>query len=175
MSHVDFEVQCTWDGEPLAQQEWARLGVRVDRAAGILDVTVEAAYFGDPYPQVPPGSTDRLWDFEVVELFLLGDDAQYLEIELGPHGHFLGLRLAGRRHVIARDMPIDFQVERAESSWQGRARIALDWLPMPIRAANVYAIHGNGLGRRYLAAHPVPGSAPDFHALEHFAPIDFES
>ena len=31
-----------------------------------------------------------LWDYEVVELFLLNSDTEeYLELEFGPHGHYL--------------------------------------------------------------------------------------
>jgi len=171
LSRIDFEVQGTWDGKPLEAEEFARVGLRVDRAAAVLVLTVDASYYEDPAPEAPPGSVDRLWDFEVVELFLLGDDERYLEIELGPHGHYLGLCLAGRRNVIEADIPIDFSVRRRARWWSGEARIPLEWLPSPVRAANAYAIHGLGNARRYLAAHPVPGDFPDFHRLESFVPI----
>ena len=175
LSRIDFEVQGTWDGKPLEAEEYARIGLRVDRARAALVLTVDAAFYEDPAPEVQPGSVDRLWDFEVVELFLLGDDERYLEIELGPHGHFLGLCLAGRRNVIEAGIPIDFSVRRVAHTWKGEARISLEWLPSPIRAANAYAMHGVGNARRYLAAHPVPGDAPDFHQLECFAPLELDA
>jgi hypothetical protein len=171
LSRIDFEVQGTWDGKPLEADEFARIGLSIDHAGAALLLTVDAAYYADPAPDARPGSVDGLWDFEVVELFLVGADERYLEIELGPHGHFLGLCLEGRRNVIEAGIPIEFSVDRSAHRWKGEARISLDWLPRPIRAANAYAIHGVGRTRRYLAAHPVPGDFPDFHRLEFFVPI----
>jgi hypothetical protein len=171
LSRIDFEVQGTWDGKPLEANEFARIGMRVDHESAALVLTVDAAFYDDPAPETEPGSVDGLWEFEVVEIFLLGDDERYLEIELGPHGHFLGLCLAGRRNVIEAGIPVDFSVDRRDHRWRGEARISLKWLPSAIRAANAYAIHGLGNARRYLAAHPVPGDAPDFHRLECFAPL----
>jgi hypothetical protein len=171
VSQTDFEVRSTWDGRPLETGEWARISLDIDRANDRLLLKVDAAFHDDPAPESPPTCFDGLWDFEVVELFLVGSDERYLEVELGPHGHHLGLRLTGRRRVVEWGIPIDFEAVRAGSHWQGEARISLAWLPTPIHSVNVYAIHGRGSARRYLAMHPVPGSEPDFHRLEHFAPF----
>jgi hypothetical protein len=167
MQSERFEIQCTWDGAVLGASEFARIDVRM---SSDLHLSIEASYHGDPAPDVPPGMTEALWNYEVVEIFLVGARERYLEVELGPHGHHLGLVLAGRRNVVERGIPIEYSVERSGSRWRGEARLSLKWLPADIRSANAYSIHGNGLSRRYLAAHPVPGSAPDFHRLEHFAP-----
>jgi hypothetical protein len=167
MQDERFEIQCTWDGAALATDEFARFDVCVNSD---LQLSIEASYYGDPAPDIPAGMTEALWNYEVVELFLVGTGDRYLEIELGPHGHHLVLLLAGRRNVVECDIPIEFSVERSGSRWRGEARLSLSWLPADIRSANAYAIHGEGLARRYLAAYPVPGSAPDFHRLEHFAP-----
>ncbi|MBW2425049.1 MAG: hypothetical protein JRG86_12415 [Deltaproteobacteria bacterium] len=171
MSRVRFEVAGSWNGGPLAPNEFARIELRADR---FLELGIDASYHGDPPPSAPPGTTPGLWEFEVVELFLLGEDERYLEIELGPHGHHLVLRLEGRRRVVESGLPIDFRARRSESHWHGHARVSRDWLPAGLHAANAYAIHGQGANRRYLAAHPVPGPEPDFHRLEHFAPLDLE-
>ncbi|KAI2795361.1 hypothetical protein BLOT_016842, partial [Blomia tropicalis] len=32
---------------------------------------------------------DKLYDYEVVEVFLLGSNEHYLEVELGPRGQYL--------------------------------------------------------------------------------------
>ena len=45
-------------------------------------------------------------------------------------------------------------------------------LPPGLRALNLYAIHGTGRSRRYLAMTPVPGPAPDFHRLQAFTAIE---
>ncbi len=171
MRPVDIEVQGTWDGGPLQEGEFARLQIELEAASSCLTVSVEAAFFDDPKPDGGPGSQKGLWNFEVVELFLLGDGEQYLEIELGPHGHYLGLRLNGRRNVIKDGIQFEYSARRSARQWSGTAHLSLDWLPSPIRAANVYAIHGVGRARRYLAANPVPGKFPDFHRLEYFEPL----
>ncbi|MGD8859023.1 MAG: hypothetical protein PVI30_03370 [Myxococcales bacterium] len=56
--------------------------------------------------------------------------------------------------------------------WSARAELPRAQLPHPVTRANAYAIHGAGRERRHLAAHPVPGEAPDFHRLACFPPVD---
>jgi hypothetical protein len=160
-----FEITKTWDGESLQEDEWARIELLLGDE---IELRVEAAYYGDPAPAPPPGRCDGLWNFEVVELFLLGDDQHYLEIELGPHGHWLGLSLSGPRVRDDDSVAIGFEVDRQRDRWSGRALIDRDWGPSGLDRANAYAIHGAGATRRYLAMTPVPGDGPDFHRLEHF-------
>jgi hypothetical protein len=138
-----------------------------------LTVLVEAPCFRDPLPAGKPGSTDKLWEHEVVELFLVGSQERYLEIELGPHGHYLVLELKGRRNIVRKGMPIRYETERLGERWRGAAVIPLSYLPTHISQANAYAIHGTGETRRYSAASPVPGESPDFHRLQLFPTIDW--
>ena len=168
MARYRFEVRSTWNGQPLRADEYARIDLRLGDA---IELEIEAADYGDPAPTEPAGRCDGLWNFEVVELFLLGRDERYLELEFGPHGHFLALSLAGRRQVVASDLRVEYEVERRAGRWHGRARARLDELPPDVVAANAYAIHGQGESRRYLAWQPVPGPLPDFHRLELFAPL----
>jgi hypothetical protein len=185
VSQAHFEVRGTWDGRALTSDEFARFDLEIDRGHGALVLRVEAADYGDPAPTAPAGSLEGLWEYEVVELFLLGSNDRYLEIELGPRGHHLGILLEGRRRVVESGLPIEFEVDRDtgapgktdgkppsdDSRWSGEARLDLAWLPDGVHAANAYAIHGTGAARRYLAAHPVPGPRPDFHRLECFGPV----
>ncbi len=53
------------------------------------------------------------------------------------------------------------------------ARVPRGHLPPGLSSANAYAMHGVAGHRRYLAAHPVRGPAPDFHRLECFAPLEW--
>lgn len=39
-------------------------------------------YNDPPAPSSPPGATDELWEYEVVELFLMGSEQRYLEVEV---------------------------------------------------------------------------------------------
>lgn len=154
-----------WDGAPLARPVAT---LRMEPGP-VWRIEVEADFFGDPAPPSPPGPTDRLWEHEVVELFLVGDGERYTEIELGPHGHHLVLQLDGVRRVVRARIPIAYEVTRTGDRWRGVARVDAALLPAP-RRWNAFAIHGVDAARRYCAAVPVPGPAPDFHRLDAFAP-----
>lgn len=170
-------IATTWDGGPVGADEAVTL--EVDLARGLV-ITIDAPFHGDAAPAGPPGRTDRLWEHEVVELFLAeapDRDARYLEVELGPHGHWLALAFDGYRRRRLGDLVIVHDAVIEGSRWRAQVRMdaaelarALDH----IGAVNAYAIHGSGAARRYLAAHPAPASrypAPDFHRLEHFASV----
>ena len=166
---MELRVAATWSGEPVGVDEQVVLQLRRDSD---LVITVDAPWHGDPAPSGPPGPTPGLWDFEVVELFLLGPDERYLEIELGPWGHHLVLQLEGRRRPVASGLPLAFAVERRGDRWWGEARVPDGLLPAGPHFINAYAIHGCGPHRRYLAWAPPGGDAPDFHRLESFRPVE---
>lgn len=158
----------TWDGGSLPEGEQAV--VTVAFGASRVVVEVEAPFHGDPPPPGPPGPTDRLWEHEVVEWFVVGPGAAYTELELSPWGHHLLLRLEGVRRPVASLLPVAFVAERTGDRWRGRAEIDRACFPASPVATNAYRIHGQGAQRRYLAHAPVPGPHPDFHRLEAFAP-----
>jgi len=166
MGECALVVAATWDGDPVGPEEAA--SVRLRREADVLRLEVDAPFHGDPAPPGAAGPHDGLWDHEVVELFLAGTGAAYVEVELGPHGHHLVLRLADVRRVTERALPLEYRAERLGARWRGSARLPAAWLPPGPLRGNAYAIHGLGAARRYLAAHPVPGTAPDFHQPARF-------
>jgi hypothetical protein len=165
-----IDVRCLWDGTAARAGEAVRLHLTFDGPDLVIEV--DAPFHGDPLPVGPPGPTAGLWAFEVVELFLVGQDAspRYTEIELGPAGHHLVLQLCGVRKPLRTGLDIAFTAVVEGARWRGRAVVPGGLLPPSLGSWNAYAIHGQGAQRRYLAAHPVPGDAPDFHRLEHFAP-----
>ncbi len=168
-----LHIRHTWDGVPIPDAETAR--AHLELASDHLMIDVEAPSHDDPPPPGAPGPTDQLWNHEVVEVFIAGrGDAPpiYTEVELSPHGHHLVLLLEGVRRVVRQGLPLDYRVTRAGGRWRGRARLARELLPPPPHRVNAYAIHGRGGDRRYLAAYPVPGEAPDFHRLEFFRSFD---
>lgn len=172
-------VRHTWDGRPLPEPEHVTLSLRA-RPAG-LEVRVDAPYFADPPPHVPTGPTPKLWEYEVVELFLApaspppGPPVPYTEIELGPHGHYLVLRLRGVRQVAEDGLRIPYCAAILDDR-RWRAATCLPWalLPEPPLRANAYAMHGAGSSRKFLAMAPVPGERPDFHQLERFQALPLE-
>ncbi len=162
-------VEQTWDGVPVPARERTEVNAHLD--ARHLHVIIDAPCFGDRPPLTPAGATDRLWEHEVVELFLVGRDGRYVEVEVGPYGHHLVLVLDGVRNVVASHVPLALDVRRAGPRWTARAALERRWVPEPAVRANAFAIHGVGSDRRFLAHAPVPGAHPDFHRLDRFVPV----
>jgi hypothetical protein len=164
------EIRRTWDGDLARPDEIARLHVACDERDVTLEV--DAPFHGDPPPGGPPGRCPRLFEHEVVELFLVGGGDAYLEVELGPHGHYLALGLRGVRNVVRPDVPVRFCAALAGARWRGSASFARTELPAGLARWNAFAMHGTGARRRYLAAHPLPGPQPDFHRIAAFPRLD---
>ena len=118
---------------------------------------------------------------QVLELFITGapvhssgvEKLPYLEIEWGPAGHFLALKLLGARGLHD-EMPhadLQYQCTCSGGIWRGTLEIPSRYIPPGPHTYNFYWIHGVGAERRYLSAVPVSGSQPDFHRLEFFAQL----
>lgn len=158
----------SWQGVPLsAPHPEVELALNGDT----VTVTIDAPARGDPAPQAPPGRLWRLWDHEVIELFVAGADERYVELELGPHGHFLFLRLDRPRHIVDDQLDLEAYAARVEAGrWRGQARLARSCLPSPPWRFNLYAIHGAPPRREHRALFALPGTAPDFHQPSAFGP-----
>ena len=143
-----------------------KIDLRIDTAGA--HVKIESPYHGDAPPQEPPGSTWALWEYEVVELFLVDEDGSYLELEFGPHGHFLGLRLAAPREMVSTHLKLDYRSHIVDKRWFGKAFISAEHLPIKLSRWNAFAISGNGSARQYLTWSRLPGQYPDFHQPQHF-------
>ena len=136
---------------------------------GHLTVNIDAPFHGDPPPDHEPGRAWKLWEHEVVELFLVGDDGHYLEAEFGPHGHWLILSLDGIRSIANSGIkPKSYECTIRDNRWTASAVLSRNVLPRPITRMNAFAIHGVGSERRYLSYGPLPGDSPDFHQPLHF-------
>lgn len=174
MGRSALEIATTWDGMPLASAEKAVVTVVVEGGAVIVEVA--APFAGDPKP-AGSGRTDRLWEHEVVEVFLAASatrEAPYLELELGPHGHWLALGFSGYRALVDDTLVASFAARIDGARWTGTARIEAGEVAKAVSsigAMNAYAIRGVGVARRYMAAYPAPAGAfrgPDFHRIELF-------
>ena len=171
-----LDIGRTWDGQLLAASEKAAITLKIEPDAIHLDI--DAPFHDDPAPSTSPGSVDGLWNYEVVELFIAGPPQldgriPYLEVELGPHSHYLVLQLSDVRQVAVQGLPLDYsaEIDQTAGRWRGKAVVPNSYLPPPPHCVNAYAIHGVGNARRYLAWQPVPGAQPDFHQPRCFAPL----
>lgn len=163
-------IRSLWDGRPALAAEYADLTL-TDGGADLL-VAIDAPFHGDPPPPHPVGRTPALWEHEVVELFIAGPGERYIEVEVGPRGHFLAYALDGVRRVVDPALPVHVVTAIMGGSWTARVRLPRALLPPGPHRANAYAIHGVGPSRRHLAAAGAPGPAPDFHRLDTFLPLE---
>ena len=166
-------IRTTWNGIELDAEEHA--WVDVERGPTGLCVAIEAPFYGDAPPQAPAGSTPGLWEFEVVELFVAGEDrsktSSYLELEVGPHGHHLVLGFEGVRQRAAVHKDLALRVGRLGGRWSANLSLPFAWLLPAPWFANAYAIYGSAEKRRYLASNPIDGKSPDFHQPASFLPL----
>jgi hypothetical protein len=166
-------IDSTWDGRRAPEDQIATIALGMRRDS--LEIRVSSPFHGDPLPPSPAGPTENLWEYEVVEVFLAGPGG-YLEVELGPNGHYLVLEFSAPRVVERRLIPIGFSADRlGPARWAGTAAIPRALLPVGLDRVNAYRIYGTGPSRRYLAAFPVGGDKPDFHRLERFGPLEASS
>ena len=170
-------IEKLWNGRTATDRERALLSLRAEGEA--LRLTVDASFHGDPAPAGPVGPTDGLWEHEVVELFIRGGDRSYLEIEVGPFGHYLALSLRGPRDVVWQGRELRCRTAITRDLWSADLWIPRAWLPPAPHALNLCAIHGarrpagpQGDGRRYLSLVALPGKAPDFHQPDRFVAVE---
>lgn len=159
-----------WDGSPALAEERAELWLGVRDSA--WRVAVDAPFFDDPPPPVPTGSAPRLWEHEVVELFVFGAGERYLELELGPHGHHLLLELDGVRNPVRRHTALDYAPRRTSGRWSAVIDLPLSLVPPGAACVNAHAVHGTGSVRRYSSCAPCPGARPNFHAKNAALPLE---
>lgn len=173
-------IKSTWAGVPLSESDQIHVSLSV--LEHCFEVSVDAPYYADPAPSGEP-NCERLWDHEVVEVFLKGKHDKYVEFEMGPHGHFLILACDSYRQCFVRRLdPLQYHAEILSDGprWKGVLQVPFEFLPPSTElpgsefSINAYAIHGAAPHRVHCAAFP-PAKAegcyfdPDFHRLELFS------
>ena len=105
-----MSVKRNWDGSACSPSHRAKAWVCIDSGSGSLVLGVEATYSDDSRPRAAPGPTIDLDSYESVAFYLATqaqatrsdvatDDIEYLQIILGPHGHYMVQKLRGNRKV----------------------------------------------------------------------------
>jgi hypothetical protein len=169
-----LSIERSWDGLPCREP---RLHGRVRLQTCSDGLVVEASLPHQREPRVPEAPTGarvaNLWEYDVVECFLVGVDGRYLEVELGAGGHFLVLSFEAPRRPADAHVGLSPQLafERGAAGW--RSRVCVPWSVMPrdLRALNAFAIAGG----EHLAYHPLPGARPDFHQPSRFPAARLET
>ena len=164
----EFAIERFWDGAPSPPHGYRATGLIVQSEKG-LHVNVRARLpLGHRSPSAPTGTRlERLWEYDVVELFLVAEDRTYLEIELGAYGHWLILGFDDVRHRTHdyEDLNPEHTYTAVDSKWwESSILIPPDMIPDHPKRANAFAISDG----EFYAWHPVPGKVPDFHQPETY-------
>jgi hypothetical protein len=187
---VNLVIDKDWKGNDSGVEPY-HVDFSISQTTGDVMIAIDAPFFNDPKPPQPQGKVDNLYDYEVVELFISGysstyhDECPYLEIEVGPHGHYFLAFFLHEADFDNVDTTIDFEnmprmkIDYEKKRWKCEISVPSFLLPEPMCGedlsvcwrVNAYAIFGTENNRKYLAHSSVPGSKPNFHQLEYFREI----
>ncbi|TRY79197.1 hypothetical protein TCAL_05125 [Tigriopus californicus] len=172
---TEFEVTNEWNGRPITDHE-TKISMTFSEAKDGVKIELRAPFFNDPPPpETKPGQPCfKLWDHEVVEVFLLNSkNGNYLELEFGPHGQHLVLLLTTNKKCIKHSLPLEYsaEIDLENGTWRGKALVPLSYIPPGVDKFNIYGIHMDQAkpgDRVYESLFPVPGEQADFHRTQFF-------
>ncbi len=165
-----FYIDTEWDGTEIAEIDQIQIDVELTEVG--LQIQFVSWMHDDDCPPTKPDpekGTWELWNYEVVEIFVVGENGEYTEIEMGSWGHHLLLQLDGPRSIVRKEIPMQYEALDGDGRWVGNGFVERKWLPEKIVRANAFAIHTTGDKRRYCCHTPLPGPQPDFHQPDRFA------
>jgi alpha-galactosidase len=128
------------------------------------------------------GRRDKLWDRDVVEVFLQPDSSilrQYKEFEVSPNGFWIDLDIAnGLLADLKSGMQRRVTVDEHSKTWTAELAIPMKSLSQHFDAhavwrANFYRIEGASEPRFYAAWRPTKTPRPNFHVPELFGHLKF--
>lgn len=166
----DFFIKYTWDNQLISVDKHANVSVKWLKN-GNLSINIDAPFANDPKPVCENTACWGLWNYEVVELFLVGEGnpTPYTEIEISPWGNHLVLQLLGYRNVIEQELPLNIiNVKRDAKRWQAHAIIDADLIPKGLLKVNAFRVSGVEPNRDYHVMTPMKGLEPDFHHIDQF-------
>jgi hypothetical protein len=164
---IKFNICQTWDAKPIPKTDWTYFQLDI-LENNDLKIQIDAPFYDDPIPDAASGSLWGLWDYEVVEIFLVAKNGHYTELEFSPHGHYLTLRLDAPRSILAKEEVLQYHAKINGNRWKGQSIVPEKLLPKQIHRVNFFAIHGQNELRQYLCHSPLPHEKPDFHQTERF-------
>ena len=154
MSH-NFTIAQTWEGVLVQPEDRVHVDIAIwnnDR----LQIEIIAPFYKKntfPTDEVklqgqPP--TWKLWEYDVVEIFFVCSNGNYIETEFGPYGHYLILELDAPRNIVRRDIICNYKTKFFGSRWKGFAEIPLSVFPDNIEKINLFAVFGYSQQTEYI-------------------------
>jgi hypothetical protein len=170
--------------------------------SGDISILIDAPFHNDPAPSAPVGPCLDLINHELIQVFVgIGEfpvapegekadysGVQYLELGVGPHGHFYARMFSGEANFALCDSQLQFpapkvMINSSEDCWNSEIRIPVSYVPEPEYhhtqnslkwMINAFASHG-GLeteaNRETMALSPLPGPEKNLHQLACFVPV----
>jgi hypothetical protein len=165
---IRLPIERRWDGAP---SEAVRASLEIAVVGDALELRSELRQPGPArIPDARAGTrVANLWEYDVVECFLGGAGGRYLELELGAGGHFLALSFRARRIRSDEHMRLTPAISHhrgPDGTLATTLRVPVGLLPPRVNSIGAFAIAGGV----FLAHRPVPGTAPDFHQPDLWAP-----
>ena len=168
-----------WRGQPSALETTARVAWSEDAFFFSFDCAFDELVVDDAAP------VDRehveLYRFDAVEVFLDPEPstpATYVELEVGPRGHFLDVDVDRDRRPAgdvswSSGMTVATRVDESARRYRVEARVPAAALGRgPLERADLrvglFRLAGRGEARRYLARFPTLTKRPSFHVPERF-------
>ena len=150
-AHIRLTQQ--WNGLPIIQNECAE--ITVEQSAHAFTISF-AAKLAKTFacPGSPPGFTHGLWDYDVLEIFFARPNGSYLEIEIGPKGHWLIYEFSSYRKAIDKNPRLlTYAYTVKNLTWKGEFLVPEEWLKAPIMQCkvNFYQIRTTNKGKEYFA------------------------
>jgi len=209
LTSASFAIEQCWDGNPTVHNYKVKLSV----VNGDLAFFIDAPFFNDaappdhedPYALLARSAGEEvgkrhihLEQYECVSLFIATgslqdvplENQEYIEIVLGPHGHYLisgfsgqGDESGGDQHMLFEVQPVA-TINEETQRWQVRAAVPFFFLPAPgddpqdslslrwrFNFCAVHELPNTVEGREYLSHATLPGEVPNFHQLDSFVPL----
>ncbi|TAL50165.1 hypothetical protein EPN81_03545 [Patescibacteria group bacterium] len=168
---LHLQIDRLWDGSTCPDDRLHADAFVSQTKEGILFRVDAPMLYDQKVPDAPMGTrVEKLWEFDVVELFLVGPGHRYLEVELGAGGHFLALGFDSIRHpcdVFESFSPVLRFEKTSEKLWKSSLTIPWKMVPENLRALNAFAI----MAGQFLAYSPVPGQQPDYHQPDRYPSV----
>lgn len=123
---------------------------------------------------------EGLWNEDVAELFIKGEDGAYQELNLAPSGAWWSMTLSEyreRRAEPKRPSPLHISTTVRDDRWEVVAAFSRETLEVPLLPSS--RVHVSGMWYRpdpcYLSSNPPAGLEPDYHHQDCFQSFSFVS